>query len=163
MQKLDPKSVWLFFFPRLVGVFPVVIFGSVFLGPSALELFGSLIGSLVFVLVFIVICLIGVWVWSKLYYHFYRYEMHESGFRKESGIIAKRYVTIPYEKIQNVDINRSFLARILGLSSLNIQTAGASAIGAEGSLPGITHEVAEQLRNELVRRSQQRRAAQGGV
>lgn len=69
------------------------------------------------------------------------------------GIIAKRYVTIPYEKIQNVDITRSFLARILGLSSLLIQTVGASAIGAEGSLPGILHKTAEQMRDEVVRRS----------
>ena len=71
--------------------------------------------------------------------------------------------TIPYEKIQNVDIHCTFLARILGLSILSIQTAGASALGAEGSLPGITHEVAEQLCDELVKYSQRHRSAQSGV
>ncbi|MBP9832441.1 MAG: PH domain-containing protein, partial [Candidatus Pacebacteria bacterium] len=100
--------------------------------------------------------------WAKLSYHYYRYELTDLGFRKESGVIWKKYVTIPYARIQNVDINRGILARLLGLSDLHIQTAGASAsisrygmagISAEGRLPGVSKADAEVLRDELVKRA----------
>ena len=101
-------------------------------------------------------------LWSKLAYDAYKYELREDGFRKEYGVIWKKYVTIPYERIQNVDINRGLLARLLGLSDLQIQTAGISAtvsrygmagMGAEGRLPGISKDVAEELRDELIKRA----------
>jgi len=109
---------------------------------------------------FLVLC----FVWAKLTYHFYRYELTDAGFRKELGVIYKKYVTIPYDRIQNVDIYRGILARILGLSDLNIQTAGMSATvgrygvsggGSEGRLPALSLEVAEQLRDELIQRARQ--------
>ena len=119
----------------------------------------------VYLSIFVVILLILIlllYVWARLSYRFYRYELTEDGFKKELGVIYKKYVTIPYERIQNVDIYRGILARILGLSDLNIQTAGASAqvnrhgvfgAGAEGRLPGLLHEDAEKLRDELIRRA----------
>src|SRR3990167_5406284 len=109
---------------------------------------------------FLVLC----FVWAKLTYYFYRYELTDVGFRKELGVIYKKYVTIPYDRIQNVDIYRGILARLLGLSDLNIQTAGMSATinrygvsggGAEGRLPALSREVAEQLRDELIQRARQ--------
>ena len=68
----------------------------------------------------------------------------------------------PYERIQNVDIYRGIFTRLLGLSDLQIQTAGMSAtigrygafgVAAEGRLPGISKEEAETLRDELIRRA----------
>ena len=64
--------------------------------------------------IFLILC----FIWAKLTYRFYRYESTDLGFRKESGVIYKKYVTIPYDRIQNVDIYRGILARILGLSDL---------------------------------------------
>lgn len=98
-----------------------------------------------------------VYVWARLSYRFYLYELTENGFKKESGIIYKRYVTIPYDRIQNVDIIRGVWARILGLSDLQIQTAGMSgaAYYSEGRLPGLSTEDAEKLRDELINRARQ--------
>jgi uncharacterized membrane protein YdbT with pleckstrin-like domain len=121
-------------------------------------------GFLRWLWIIVPVLLIFFWILAKLTYHFYRYELREDGFRKELGVIWKKYVTIPYDRIQNIDIYRGVIARILGLSDLNIQTAGASAqisrygargLGAEGVLPGLSQEVAEQLRDELVRRARQ--------
>jgi len=76
----------------------------------------------------------------------------------EKGVIWKKYISIPYERIQNVDIYRGILARILGLSDLHIQTAGYSAygkhgMGSEGRFPGLDTRTAEQLREQLVKRA----------
>ncbi len=114
-----------------------------------------------FWIIFLTMVVFG-YIWAYLTYQNYKYELTPNGFRKESGVIWKQYVTIPYQKIQNVDIYRGLLARILGLSDLQIQTAGASAsfdkygavgAGAEGRLPGISMTEAEKLRDELIKRA----------
>ncbi|MCY4577195.1 MAG: PH domain-containing protein [Candidatus Kaiserbacteria bacterium] len=161
MQRLHPKAVWLFFWTNAIGF--------IFLGIAALlastfnltfletEKFPMTEGGVILATVLI----IGSYLWAKLHYASYKYDLKEDVFQKEYGILAKRYVTIPYEKIQNVDIHRGLLARMLGLSNLQIQTAGASYAGAEGTLPGITHKVAEQLRDEILKRAQTRKNTQG--
>src|SRR3989344_4466911 len=174
MKQLDPKAVWLFFISFVLRSFVPIIFlsvwGSAFLGnvsesfksfdSGGMFSFAFLNWLWIIVPAFIVLC----FVWAKLTYHFYRYELTDAGFRKELGVIYKKYVTITYDRIQNVDIYRGILARILGLSDLNIQTAGMSATvsgygvsggGSEGRLPALSRETAEQLRDELIKRSRQ--------
>lgn len=165
-QQLDPKAVWLFFVSFILRWFTVLLFLGIWLsailggitGRSGELSFGFLNWLWFIIPGFLVLA----FLWAKLTYRFYRYELTNDGFRKELGVIWKKYVTIPYDRIQNVDIYRGVVARILGLSDLHIQTAGASAvvgrygtvgIGAEGRLPGLSRETAEQLRDELVRRA----------
>jgi uncharacterized membrane protein YdbT with pleckstrin-like domain len=167
MKQLHPRAVWLFFISSLLRFFLVFLFLGFYLIIGILSELGESTGIMsyvgwIFVAAFIVIVLL--YIWAKLSYHFYRYELREDGFRKELGVITKKYVTIPYDRIQNVDIYRGILTRILGLSDLNIQTAGASAqvsrsgvfgASAEGRLPALSMEDAEQLRDELIRRAKQ--------
>ena len=176
MKQLDPKAVWLFFI-SFVSRWLVVL---IFLGIWSSAFFTGIMSNgkeysfnyLTWLLVAIPVILIFFWIWAKLTYRFYRYELREDGFRKEFGVIWKTYATIPYDRIQNVDIYRGVLARIFGLSDLNIQTAGASMQvsrygisggGAEGRLPALSREVAEQLRDELVKRARQSRPVNPGL
>lgn len=171
MQRLDPKSVWLFFINLILRWFIVLVLLGIW--PSMFLLGIRDRGAdfsfdfLKWLWIIIPVLIIFFWIWAKLTYHFYRYEFREEGFRKELGVIWKKYVTIPYDRIQNININRGVIARILGLSDLNIETAGASAqvsrygaysLGAEGRLPGVSREVAEQLRDELIKRARQSRS-----
>ena len=168
MKQLDPKAVWLFTISLILRWFILIIFISVW---AALFLSGqgdgdSAGGSAFFRWLWLIVpvLLLVCYGWARLSYRYYRYDLTDDGFRKELGVIYKQYVTIPYDRIQNVDIYRGILARILGLSDLNIQTAGSSAVmnqhggagfGAEGRLPALSREVAEQLRDELIRRARQ--------
>jgi len=113
-------------------------------------------------LILLVVFLAISFIWAKLSYYFYRYELTDDSVRKELGIISKKYVSIPYDRIQNVDIHRSLFSRLLGLSDLQIQTAGAHMSGdrsgaSEGRLPGLSKDVAEALRNELIKRAQRQK------
>lgn len=171
MKQLDPKAVWLFFISFVLRSFVPIIFlsiwGSALLGDISGNIDngnGSSLDFLNWLWVIIPAFLVLCFIWAKLTYHFYRYELTDAGFRKELGVIYKKYVTIPYDRIQNVDIYRGILARILGLSDLNIQTAGMSAIvgrysisggGAEGQLPALSRKDAELLRDELIQRTRQ--------
>ena len=171
MQQLNPKAVWLFFVSLVFRAFIPIIFLSIYIAATLSDIgevldnggefsFGFLNWLWVIIPAFLVLC----FIWAKLKYHFYRYELTDAGFRKELGVIYKKYVTIPYDRIQNVDIYRGILARMLGLSYFNIQTAGMSATvgrygmsggGSEGRLPALSREVAEQLRDELIQRARQ--------
>ena len=161
MQNLHPKAVWLFFWSNAIGLIVlglmsllVVVFNLEFLQPDN----GYPLSGIGVVLALVLIA--GSYIWAKLHYSCYKYELKEDVFQKEYGILAKRYVTIPYERIQNVDIRRGLLSRMLGLSTLQIQTAGGSHAGAEGTLPGISHETAEQLRDMLLRHARARKGPQ---
>jgi uncharacterized protein len=163
MKQLDPRAVWLFFlslFLRFFIFFAIIGFQAAVLSLGVIENYKIAIWFLGFMAIFTIL----LFIWAKLSYRFYKYELTDDGFRKELGVIYKKYVTIPYDRIQNVDIYRGILARLLGLSDLNIQTAGASvqfsrygAItgGAEGRLPGLSKEDAEKIRNELIQRIKQ--------
>jgi len=167
MNQLHPKAVWLFFISSFLRLFIVFIFlgfqATILLSEIGEKEAGAMsyVGWFIVIMIFLIVLL---FIWAKLSYRFYKYELTDDGFRKELGVIYKKYVTIPYDRIQNVDIHRGILARILGLSDLNIQTAGASAQmsrfggltgGAEGRLPGVSREDAEKLRDELIRRAKQ--------
>jgi len=176
MKKLDPKAVWFFFLQNSIGWIVFILFFSLCFGvPSVIgiieesrtDILGglALIYLVSFLLISTVITLL-CYLFAKLTYSNYRYELKEDGFYKESGIITKKYVTIPYERIQNVDINRGIIARILGLSDLQIQTAGMSSaygqhgamgMGAEGRLPAVSESDALVIRDELIKRAKGRK------
>lgn len=173
MKHLAPKARWLFFVqPIIAFTILYALFGLYFgIGIAAILFRDSGTGSVITVaigvnvIIYILIILASLF-WSKLAYNNYKYEMREDGFRKESGVVWKKYVTVPYERIQNVDIYRGIMARILGLSDLHIQTAGNSVVsgrfgkGSEGRLPGLSIQDAETLRDELVKRSRGQQANQ---
>lgn len=172
MKQLDPKAVWLFFLSFIARWLFLSLFLSFWglLSFARTEDGGFYFYQLNWLWLIIPLLILFCFLWAKLTYKFYRYEFTELGFRKESGVIYKKYVTIPYDRIQNVDIYRGIIARILGLSDLNIQTAGSSAVmgqygaygvGAEGRLPALSKDVAEQLRDELMRRAHNSRNNQG--
>ena len=167
MKQLDPKYVWQYF---IRGFFSLLLFLFVPFMVGIFVIMNTLPGDKIFLIIawitFFVVFLVWVLVFlilAKLTYHFYRYELREEGFRKESGIIWKKYHTIPYGRIQNVDIYRGISDRILGLSHILIQTAGSSNLYfQEGKLPGLSVKVAEQLRDELIKRVNSLKSS-GGV
>lgn len=163
MKQLHPKAVWLFFIHGILGfVIFSVLTSFIFLSPliavvSSLQF--NIFGILLFTLfLYFAASILISYIYAKLTYRFYRYGLTTEGIKIERGIIWKCYVTIPYGRIQNVDIYRGPLARILGLSDLQIQTAGysygrgRSMFTTEGRLPGLFPQDAEALRDELIKK-----------
>ncbi len=154
MKKLHERAFWLFFISKIGGSLAIIIFllALSFGIPGEGFLLLSILGILFVIAI--------PFILAKLEYRFYMYDLTENGFQKEYGIIAKKYVTIPYERIQNIDMSQTVIERLLGLYNIDIQTAGSgSAMGrfggrrAEGSLPGLDRKTAEDLRDELIKRS----------
>ena len=168
-QKLHPKAIWVFF-----GYNPLWRFSFI----GLLWAFGFLyfrLTSAALVFLFLSVAGFGVtYLWARLSYEAFRYQLTEYGFYKESGVMQKKPVVIPYNKMHKVEIYRGILQKILGLSGLRIQIAGTHRVRrrrglfwqegvhtssfkrlnplAEEDLYGLSVEVAEQLKTELLGR-----------
>ena len=83
------------------------------------------------------------------------YALRDDDLLFRRGLLFQRFVSIPYGRMQLVDINRGPLARAVGLSELKFVTA-AAASGV--TIPGLPEQEAEELRDTLVALAETRRA-----
>ncbi len=75
----------------------------------------------------------------------------------QSGVFNRKNRSIPIERVQNVQIERNLVARLLGIAKVKIETAGSS--GTEGSLEYVHQDEARKIRQVV--RSFQRGSAEG--
>ncbi len=164
-QQLHPGAIWQF---RIGGYFLFgflgIFFGIWIIAPIAAFLLNSNSASNIAgivalsVLAYLIFVIVVSEIYSRMSYNRWFYEFTDDGLKLERGIIWKRYSNVPYERIQNVDIHRGIIARMLGFSSLMIQTAGYSAQAyAEGYIPAIDMRHAEQIRTFLMKKITSRR------
>lgn len=64
------------------------------------------------------------------------------------GVFNKTKITIQLSKIQQVNINQSFIQRLAGVFELSVDTAGSNK--KEGSIKAISHELALDLKARLL-------------
>ncbi len=83
------------------------------------------------------------------------YQLRQDDLLFRRGIMFQRFVSVPYGRMQLVDITRGPVARWLGLADLKFVTAAASSGVA---IPGLTEADAEALRDRLVELAESRRA-----
>ena len=156
MESLHPGAKWKFRIEIYLGL---IIFLAFFFVPfiastkalQAIWIFLSLA-------IFFFIILIGE-IFIRWAYRNWKYEFTKEALKIEKGVIVKRYKSIPYERIQNIDITRGIIARMIGFSTVDIQTAGYSVYPAkggrgfsEGHIPAVSIARAEQIREFLMKR-----------
>lgn len=153
MKQLHPGAKWLFRIQAYLGF-------AVLIGIS-LGVFANLAVALGIFKVFATVALVGIVfiaiigeIYARLAYNRWFYEFDDDGLKMENGIIFKRYSNVPYTKVQNIDVTRGILARIIGFSSVHLQTAGYSGKNshAEGTLPALSVEEAEKVRTLVMKK-----------
>ena len=151
MKSLHPGARWIFRLSSYGFIFIILLF----LGGFGL---GMLIGLnlIMIILIYLILAIIIGEIYARLAYHFWKYDFTTTELKIEKGIIWKKYKSIPYQRVQNVEISRGIMARIFGFSTVAIHTAGYSAptrgFGgrAEGNLPALSVEDAEKIRQFLM-------------
>lgn len=116
----------------------------------------AVLGGLVLWVVALLFAIIG----ASMNYYGYRFALDENALRIRRGIITKNEVSIPYRQITDVDMEQTLIHQLLGVARLAILTAGhrdqesdsADDIN-EGALPVILKSRAEEIREELLKRS----------
>ena len=78
----------------------------------------------------------------------YRLEFVAQGVALDSGILNKTHEILLFAKIQDIVITRSVLERLLGLSTMTIQ----SASGQPERIPGLAAAAAMAFRDRILER-----------
>ncbi|HEX6374758.1 MAG TPA: PH domain-containing protein [Allosphingosinicella sp.] len=77
----------------------------------------------------------------------FRYGVGTAEIVIESGILHRNRRSIPFDRIQDVDIERTFLARLLGLAKVRIETGAGGK--DEGLLDSVSLDEAQRLRETV--------------
>lgn len=72
------------------------------------------------------------------------YLVREQDISFQRGLITYKLTTVPFNRIQHVEINQSVLAKIFNLSSVKLYTAGGNA--SDLSIPGLPVSDAQKLK-----------------
>ena len=85
------------------------------------------------------------------------YALEANHLMARRGIMFRSMSSMPYGRIQYVDVDSGPLERMCGVARLTVRTAGTTT--GTMVLFGIPLNVAEELRADLVRRADERMAA----
>ena len=103
--------------------------------------------------------LLGMLVISLIYGYFYylKFTFYLNPLKQEfvidKGVFGRKNLTIPVEKIQQVNINQGFLQKLIGIYSLQIDTAGSDS--KEVNIGAINGQTAFALKEHLLNGSTQ--------
>ncbi|HEY0043267.1 MAG TPA: PH domain-containing protein [Allosphingosinicella sp.] len=90
-----------------------------------------------------ILAAVGLFFHGLAWYRF-RYGVGAEEIVIESGILHRNRRSIPFERVQDVDIERALLARIFGLAKVRIETGAGGK--DEGLLDSVTVAEADRLR-----------------
>ncbi len=118
--------------------------------------FQPLIFSLALLLWLVILAAIAVFSYTN-----FTYKVDEDGLMIEFGIVHHKTISVPFGQVQNVNIEKSVIDRILNLSRISIETAGSAntqllqVIGgytakSEAYIPGLTYKDAARLQDILI-------------
>lgn len=83
-------------------------------------------------------------------YRAWRYRLTDEGLELRSGVFWRRCSSMPYHRLQQVDVGQGPLERRFGLSSVQLRSAAATT---DASIPGIADADVEPLRRLLMHRA----------
>ena len=148
LTPLAPRARLLFYlqaFGRLIFFWvPAVIVGGILL-----SLFWSAIGGWILALLWLfLVFLMSVWYPTCAFEH-WGYAVRDDELLIARGVFFRSVTAIPVCRVQHVDTRQGPLEQWFGLARLQVYTA--SGLGADGVVPGIELDIAEALRDDLVK------------
>ncbi|MEM9071740.1 MAG: PH domain-containing protein, partial [Myxococcota bacterium] len=84
---------------------------------------------------------------SLIEYHRFRYRLTTTALEITAGVFTRRERRIPLDRIHDVSQSQSLFRRLLGLVTVNVETA--SSAGAEAKLDALAPAQADELRRAL--------------
>ncbi|RQG97002.1 PH domain-containing protein [Natrarchaeobius chitinivorans] len=145
MNRLHPFSAVSMALQRAITGFTLPFFLVIFLA-SVVDVVDA---SWAFVLG--VIGLLAGVAYGLAYYYRFEYGITPDTFDVQSGVISRRSREIPYGRIQNVDVARGVVQRLLGLAVVSIETAGGG--NTEATLRFVSESEADRLQHQIRRRT----------
>ncbi len=88
-------------------------------------------------------------LYEKAYFSTYFYELTENYIIIKKDPVMPREITVPYDRITSVTIDRDIFDFLLGLCDLHISTENAAFLGMEAHIDGLTRAAANGLQGVL--------------
>jgi putative membrane protein len=118
-----------------------------FAGGYAAVAYLAVSGRLTTAIVLGVLLLILVAGGIALYWSRFEYRVGQSEVRIDSGVLSRTHRSIPFDRIQDVDITQGPLARLFGLAQVKFETGGSAGTREdEGVIQAITLQRAQEIR-----------------
>ncbi|WP_244302980.1 PH domain-containing protein [Leucobacter coleopterorum] len=111
-----------------------------------LEKQGLLIAALGAAIVVILLIVLFSWV----AWRFHTYRISDEAVEARSGVVFRNHRRAPLERIQSVNLQRPLLARVLGLTKIEVLTAGQ---GGKVELAYLGHRDAKTVREQILQRA----------
>ncbi len=153
-RRLDPKAktVWFIKGALFILLMTVILAIILYFGVEF-----TIINTLLLSVSFAFILLLLVGAWAVMFYERYLFMIQNDGIEIKRGILWKQDISIPYDRVQNVDIERGPIEQLIGTYNLNVFTAGTSSdaqaiFGAEGYIPAVKD--ADGVRDAILLRVQ---------
>ncbi len=130
--RLPPSALGIWVAQSLIGLIPLAL----------VVLVGTMSVRLIFVLV--VAFQVGhVITWLR-----FTWRLDESSLIIERGLLMRQRRVIPRDRIQTVDLERTLIHRMLGVTEVRVEAIGAG--DTEGALPALEPWLADRLRRDLL-------------
>ncbi len=97
--------------------------------------------------------LLVVTVWSPLSVRCRGYALREHDLLYRLGVLRRKLIAIPFNRIQHVETTSSVTERLFGLATLVVYTAGGS--GGDLKIRGLETDQAHRLREHILQRAGQ--------
>jgi uncharacterized protein len=92
---------------------------------------------------------VTVWWWTALVWRAWRFSVGPDALHLDHGVLTRRSSTIPYHRVQHIDLEAGPLERRFRLTTLVLRTASASS---DSTVPGIDANDAETVRSRILAR-----------
>lgn len=87
-------------------------------------------------------------VYSYLSYLKFQFSIREDAFHLDHGVIKLSHVEIPFERIQNINLQQNILQQVFNVVGFEIETAGEGT--AEIKIKALQNDFAKALKNKLI-------------
>ena len=115
--------------------------------PTGFDLLVFVIVSLVFVF------FLSIYAYIQYYYFEYSFDFEKSEFLVKKGWLKKTKLSVPFEKIQQVNINQNIIHKIFSLYEIQMDTAGSK--DTEVDIKAVSKKIAEDFKeiSETIKKS----------
>ena len=119
-----------------------------------------------------VVFMVPFLLWIPAYFRSLEYAIAEDVVKGQRGVFWKRFITVPYHKITNVDITQGPLQRSFHVGTIHCQTAGAGGqqgataelkMEGVGDLDGLKEAIMERVKGTALSRPAEAQRGVGGL
>lgn len=152
-----PQEQWVRLSPKLVTVRRLIqlLVSGVLLIVVGVALLQGWLPTWLGALLAVILLIEFIWGWWLIgrRVRSYGYVEREDDLLVTSGIMFRRLVVVPYGRLQLVDVVAGPLDRQYGIATVRLHTAAATS---DATIPGLTPQVAADLRDRLAAKGETR-------